>query len=445
MSEAGHAQFAQHRAQTVPEATGEPLISVIMANLNGEPHLERAIRSVLDQTHRNLELVISDDGSGDCSLRLIRDAMANDPRVRLLESDRPTGPAAARNRALNAALGDWIAIFDSDDMIHPQRLQRLLAAAVDLGADIVADDLVFFGEDPGEQPGTLLQDLDLRGPQEIDALALVSGNLAGASDLSLGYLKPLIRRGAMGQIRYNEALRIDEDYDLYLHLLMAGARFFVIPEAMYLYRRHAQSTSHRISAFSLERMVQAQSEFLDGLPPDKADLSRAVSLRMRDHVRELGYVRVIDAIRTRRWFAATAGLLGSPRNMAFLIRSLGERLQRRRLRQNAARTRINLLLCRQGQDVPAEYSGFTRFEVPDVCGPASGPSAARIWARLASLACRNDLAIVALDEAGEFALGLVPRHVGAEVRRTAAAKAGLSGQGAPVSADTAAVAHPEEA
>ena len=75
------------------------LVSVIMANRNGELYLERAMRSVLDQTHRQIELIVSDDGSTDGSRAIIRCLAEEDSRVRLIESPVGTGPGAARNRA----------------------------------------------------------------------------------------------------------------------------------------------------------------------------------------------------------------------------------------------------------------------------------------------------------------------------------------------------------
>lgn len=409
-----HHSSSQAAPGASPARSGR--VSVIMANRNGEPYLERAIRSVLDQTHGDLELIVSDDGSGDGSLGIIRQAMARDPRVRLIDRGGPHGPGAARNRALAEASGEWVAICDSDDIMHPERLERLLKAARALKADIVADDLIYFGEDPLENHGTLLQRLDLQGPQIIDALALVTGRLCGEADLSFGYLKPLIRSAALGDLRYTESLRIDEDYDLYLRLLLAGRMFMVIPDALYLYRRHPKSTSHRASAESLERMVQVQAAFLRDLPAQDSDVARAIRLRMQSHAQEMGYAHLQDALKQRKWFVAAGRLLRSPRHFLSLWRSLMERTRRKRLRQSLVRTPLNLVLCQKGRAAAARLPGFTSFEVPERSDAPWASSAAGTWADLASLACEHDLNIIAADRSGEFALGLVPQFASAEVR-----------------------------
>ncbi len=393
----------------------QPRISVVMANFNGGQYLRRAVRSVLDQTHRNLELILSDDGSRDDSRDIIRQEMARDRRIRLVEAPASTGPAGARNRALAVASGDWIAIVDSDDIIHPERLARLLLSAQALDADLVADDLIYFGDEPGDHAGTLLQPLALQGPHQIDAKELVSGVLCGRKDVSLGYLKPLIRRSALGQVRYDESLRIDEDHNLYLRLTLAGAKFMLIPDAMYLYRRHRLSTSHRQSAANLERMLAAQSAFLRDLPSEHGDLRPTLLSRMREHSQELGYMRALEALKARDWLSAARRLLQNPRNLVSLLHSAKEHALRQRHQQPTARTRMTLALGHAASDALTAFPGHSVFEVPDLPDTPWSPSQASIWARLARLACDHDLDIVAVGPPGQYALGLVPRHVAAQV------------------------------
>ena len=93
---------------------------------------------------RDIEIIISDDASTDDSVTIAQRIAAADPRVRLITSTRNSGPGAARNRAIAAAMGEWLAVLDSDDFAHPDRLDTLLRAASQDGADVVADDLLIF-------------------------------------------------------------------------------------------------------------------------------------------------------------------------------------------------------------------------------------------------------------------------------------------------------------
>ena len=101
----------------------------------GKGVLPAALSSVLGQTLRDIEVIVSDDASPDESREIVAQFMAHDPRVRLVTAPVNQGPAAARNRALEVARGDWIAIVDSDDAIRPERFETLLIAAVRLDYD----------------------------------------------------------------------------------------------------------------------------------------------------------------------------------------------------------------------------------------------------------------------------------------------------------------------
>jgi len=132
-----------------------PLISVVMANFQAGERIVPALQSVLGQTVADIEVIVSDDASRDNSIALVQAMMADDPRIRLVETPVNGGPARCRNRALELVRGEWVAIVDSDDIIHPERFERLLAVAARSDADIVADDLLLFHED-GSPPRLML-------------------------------------------------------------------------------------------------------------------------------------------------------------------------------------------------------------------------------------------------------------------------------------------------
>ena len=94
---------------------------------NALPHLDEAVRSILDQTYRNFEFVIFDDGSTDGSLQRLRYWAAKDPRIRLIESKTNLGPVGSSNRVAEAARTNLVARMDADDVSHPERLERQVA------------------------------------------------------------------------------------------------------------------------------------------------------------------------------------------------------------------------------------------------------------------------------------------------------------------------------
>jgi succinoglycan biosynthesis protein ExoO len=313
----------------------EPLVSVIMANHNGAAHIGAAVRAVLRQTEKRLELILSDDGSSDDSLSRARDAAAGDPRLIILTHTARGGPAAARNRALAAARGRWIAIVDNDDLVHPERLARLVAQAETDGADIAADDLVTFYED-GAPAHAHLNEAPARW---IDAAEYLRTNHVFGNAPSLGYLKPIFRRSLA--LRYDESLTIAEDFDLVMRLLLGGARMRVYPELGYFYRKHARSISHRLSAEALNAMLAAH----DRLASDAPAVRTALKARRRSLTDALGFTAIIDALKAKRFGAALGIALKQPGAAALLRVPLRDKLLPRRAKQRpeSARPRIALL------------------------------------------------------------------------------------------------------
>ena len=113
------------------------VISVIIPAYNSESTLESCVASVLDQTYRETEIVIVDDGSVDGTLKMGNrlSSIYNNVRV---ESIKHAGPSAARNAGLRLARGRYIAFVDSDDRIHPEYLATLHSLMLEHGADISA-------------------------------------------------------------------------------------------------------------------------------------------------------------------------------------------------------------------------------------------------------------------------------------------------------------------
>lgn len=107
--------------------TDAPLISVITPLYNASQTLDASVKSVLEQTHRNIELILIDDGSTDGSGAMCDGYAAQDARVRVIHQPN-RGVSAARNAGLQAARGDYIAWLDSDDRYAPNMLETLLSA-----------------------------------------------------------------------------------------------------------------------------------------------------------------------------------------------------------------------------------------------------------------------------------------------------------------------------
>ena len=103
-----------------------PVISIIMAVRNDAQRLPRTLDTIVRQSFQDWELIVIDDGSADGSRKVAERIAAVDPRIRVI-AGRRSGIGPSRNRAMQDARGEWIAVADSDDLWHPEKLERQLA------------------------------------------------------------------------------------------------------------------------------------------------------------------------------------------------------------------------------------------------------------------------------------------------------------------------------
>lgn len=109
----------------------EPLISTVIPAYNVADTIVATLGSVLGQSHRNLEVLVVDDGSTDDTASLVRSVAAGDDRVRCVDQGGNRGRSAARNFGIDQAVGDWIAFVDADDLWASDRLEAMMAASRD--------------------------------------------------------------------------------------------------------------------------------------------------------------------------------------------------------------------------------------------------------------------------------------------------------------------------
>jgi FkbM family methyltransferase len=138
LAERGHSRFQRLRARTVRRIEQGPLVSVIMPAFNAGETLEFAATSVLNQTWRNLELIIVDDASSDTTWSIAKSLAAADDRVRILRNVANVGPYVSKNIGLRVAAGEYVTGHDADDWAHPERVEAHLAAMRASGPNVRA-------------------------------------------------------------------------------------------------------------------------------------------------------------------------------------------------------------------------------------------------------------------------------------------------------------------
>ena len=200
----------------------QPLVSVILPFLNAGPSFGPALRSMLQQTYSNWELLLCDDGSTDGSLAMAQSI--RDPRVTVWSDGQTKGLAARLNECLLRARGELVARMDADDVSYPQRLQSqvtFLEAHPEI--DVVGCRMLIFGES-GSPLG--------KRPLPLQHEEIVSNPSAG---FGLAHPTWMARAAWYRQHQYNpQALRF-EDAEL-LHRTYLTSRFANLPQLLYGYR-----------------------------------------------------------------------------------------------------------------------------------------------------------------------------------------------------------------
>lgn len=125
-----------------------PLVSVVIPVYNAERYLRQCLDSVVTQTLREIEILCVNDGSSDSSLAILQEYADKDARLRVFTQEN-AGPGAARNRALDEALGEYLIFWDADDHFRSDALEKLYRAAKAQEADVCVCDAQDFEDDSG--------------------------------------------------------------------------------------------------------------------------------------------------------------------------------------------------------------------------------------------------------------------------------------------------------
>lgn len=210
--------------------TSRPRVTVLMPVHDGAAYLRPAVESVLAQSHRELELLVVDDGSRDESPEIV--ASYRDPRVRLHRRAENRGVVATLNEGLALVDTEYVARMDADDVAHPERIARQVAF-LDRNPDVAV--LGTAVKDIGAARGKYRLPLS---HGEIRARLLFDWAIAHPTVM----LRPAVLR-AHG-LRYDPAYRHAEDYALWVEVA-ARAKVANLPDRLLLYRHHERQVSAR--------------------------------------------------------------------------------------------------------------------------------------------------------------------------------------------------------
>ena len=211
-------------------------VSVLMAAYNAEPYIEASVNSIREQTYSNLEIIVCDDCSTDGTWRVLEKLASQDARIRLLKNQKNSFAACSRNRCLEIAEGDYIAIQDADDISAPDRIEKLVGALeANPQYDFVSCEEGLFAENPTDCYKTIQHK---RYPTKKDFLR----------GMCFCHAATLFRKSALvgvGGYPIDDKIKRHEDYMMFMNLYANGSCGMNIDDCLYFYRVDEQAMRRR--------------------------------------------------------------------------------------------------------------------------------------------------------------------------------------------------------
>ena len=287
-------------------------VCVIIAVRNAQTTIATAIASALREPEV-AEVIVVDDCSSDDTISAARSADDATHRLKVVRLEANRGPSHARNLAIAQSRSPLIAILDGDDFFFPGRFRNLLAEE---DWDLAADNIMFLPETA--DPESVAVPRLAPDPGYLTLDAFVAGNISKRKTRrgELGFLKPVMRRAflELHDLRYDESLRLGEDYELYARALACGARFKIIRSCGYGATVRAGSLSGRHATDDLKRLADADQALsrISGL----SKASKAALAIHEAHIRDKYRLRqFLDLKNQKGAGSAIAFALSQPANL----------------------------------------------------------------------------------------------------------------------------------
>lgn len=216
-------------------------ISIIIPVYNASRYLYECMKTVLNQTYSNIEVILVDDGSSDGSGELCDKFSTEDSRIKVIHQ-KNSGVSAARNAGLKLASGEYIAFIDADDMIHADMYEVMLKKAKEYNADMVATGVTIRNLNGQEQPEYPLR----TSIDEMSCEAALEKLLT--KRLNVAVYTKLFKREIINEVKFRNDKRYSEDKFFVFEAILRSRKIIEIPECKYIYvKREDSATTSLIS------------------------------------------------------------------------------------------------------------------------------------------------------------------------------------------------------
>ncbi|MCL2661794.1 MAG: glycosyltransferase [Oscillospiraceae bacterium] len=239
----------QNQVLSETEEFSQPLISIIVPVFNTEEYLSRCIDSILDQSHKNLDIILVNDGSTDSSGEICDRYAETDARIQVIHQAN-AGVSFARNTGLDNARGEWIGFVDSDDWIKPDMYAELIKAAIENNKMISCCDYIRYFSATRQEYRNQQQDnnpITMTREQSIEfSLDPKIPNLEGYA-VSLILHRSLLEALNPSPLRFDTDIHYAEDWLFIIQLLIQADGIVHVPMALYFYFQREGSAIYSIN------------------------------------------------------------------------------------------------------------------------------------------------------------------------------------------------------
>lgn len=215
-------------------------VSIILPVYNGADHVADSIKSVIDQTYENWELIVVNDCSTDNTLQICQDIATKESRIKVISNERNLKLPNTLNAGFKEAAGDYYTWTSDDNLYKPNAIATLIET-LENNPDAV---MVYSDYTNIDVDGNLLGEGKLQDPEYI-----VTGNVFGACFI---YTAEIAKK--VGE--YDANLFLAEDYDYWMRIYRYG-RIIHLTDNLYFYRRHAGSLTETKKALIKEQTYKA--------------------------------------------------------------------------------------------------------------------------------------------------------------------------------------------
>lgn len=221
------------------------LVSVVLPVYNGEKYLRESINSILNQTYKNIELIIVNDNSTDSTLEIAKEYATKDDRVKVFSNEINLKLPSSLNVGFSHAKGEYLSWTSDDNFYHDNAIEKMVYYLEEHHNDVmVCSDFMKLYVDNNK-----IEEVKL----EVSAQNMINGNCVGACFLYRKSIADLVGQYAVDKF-------LVEDYDYWLRIMLEG-NIGHIPEFLYTYRLHSKSLTGTRMNEILQKTLQVQKEY----------------------------------------------------------------------------------------------------------------------------------------------------------------------------------------